>query len=247
MTKWRIFPLETYDGYTNMAFDEAILLDVINGGPPTIRLYMWKPRAISIGYNQKIETEIKIDECKNENIICVKRKTGGGAVFHGAQELTYSFVAPATMFSNLEESYRKICTPIIKALKSLKINVRIDNKNDLVHENRKISGNAQVREQGVILQHGTILWKPDYEGMSRYLDVSLDIEDIKAKVVGVADIKGVSLEELYNLILEGFVHGKEYNLGDIDKLRESINNLLAVKKTDSLDQGRELQWSCYFR
>ena len=247
MVKWRIFPLEAYDGYTNMAFDEAILDDVIKGGHPTIRFYKWKPSAISLGYNQKIENEIKLEECKNDNIIYVKRKTGGGTVFHGEEELTYCFVAPATMFSNLEESYRKICTPIIKALKSLKINVRIDNKNDLVHENRKISGNAQVREEGVILQHGTILWKPDYEGMQKYLDVNLSLDKIKEKVVGVADIRDVSLEEMYKCILEEFVHGKEYEIGDISHLRESITNILTIKKTESLEQGRELQWSCYFR
>ena len=43
------------DAFTNMAIDEAILQ---NCRVPTLRVYSWNPKAVSIGYNQNI---IKLD------------------------------------------------------------------------------------------------------------------------------------------------------------------------------------------
>jgi len=41
------------DGPTNMARDEAMLIEVGNkSAPPTLRLYQWSPPTISLGYFQ---------------------------------------------------------------------------------------------------------------------------------------------------------------------------------------------------
>ena len=57
------------DAYANMAIDEAILhyCEV-----PVLRVYAWKPQAITFGYNQKLE-EINLDKCKEFNIDVVRR------------------------------------------------------------------------------------------------------------------------------------------------------------------------------
>ena len=50
MADWRQLKLETYDPSMNMAIDEAILQNRIDGRVPnTLRLYRWKPSAVSIG------------------------------------------------------------------------------------------------------------------------------------------------------------------------------------------------------
>ena len=67
------------NAYENMAIDEVILSYC---KLPTLRVYGWKPAAISIGYNQDIENEINADYCKRNNIEIVRRLTGGKAVFH---------------------------------------------------------------------------------------------------------------------------------------------------------------------
>lgn len=250
MVKWRVFKLDSYDGYTNMDFDQAILEDVINGGSPTIRFSRWKPKGISLGYDQKAENIVDVEKCQKDNIVCVKRITGGGILFHGEEEIWYSFVAPATLFSNIEESYRKILTPIMKVIKSLNIDVKIGNENDLIVENRKISVNFQLREQGVILQHGNLLITPDLESMKKYIHTHLTLNQMKEKVIGVSELSDIKIEELYDKLIEEFMLGKDYEFGDYDLLKDRISEILAEKKTQDINDqdvsnGEESR-ICYF-
>ena len=64
----------------NMALDEA-LLDWHSEGeiPPIIRFYGWNPATLSIGYFQKAEKEIDMEEVKRQGLGFVRRPTGGRA------------------------------------------------------------------------------------------------------------------------------------------------------------------------
>ncbi|GAH10637.1 unnamed protein product, partial [marine sediment metagenome] len=60
--KWRLINSGYLDGYTNMAIDEAMFtLRATNDMPPTLRLYGWRPPAISVGYFQELEG-IKLED-----------------------------------------------------------------------------------------------------------------------------------------------------------------------------------------
>jgi len=245
MIRWRIIKLNSYDAYTNFAFDNAILEDVIKGGNPTIRFYKFDEITFSVGSNQN-QHLINKEICEKDNIRTIRRKTEGGVLFHGMDELHYSFIAPATIFSNVEESYRKILTPIIKVLKSLKIEVRIGNENDLVVDHRKISLNSQIKEEGVLFLQGKILFNPDIKNMQKYLENNLTLKEIKEKVVGVSEFSDISFEELYERILGEFLIGKEYNFSQAEELKKRILEILADKKTEDISQGEE-RYNSYFR
>ncbi len=62
-------------------------------GIPTLRLFRWKPWAISLGYNQNA-ADLDAARCAREGIDVVRRPTGGRAILH-AEELTYSVMIPA--------------------------------------------------------------------------------------------------------------------------------------------------------
>ena len=49
------------DCFTNMAIDEALAL---NSTIPILRIYQWKPEAISLGFNQNINKEVNLEYCK---------------------------------------------------------------------------------------------------------------------------------------------------------------------------------------
>lgn len=92
---WRVLPFQIDDGASNMAIDEAILrARAENKVPNTIRFYRWKPSTASIGRNQSLHTEIDVEAAKKHNVDVVRRISGGGAVFHDAEnEITYSVIA----------------------------------------------------------------------------------------------------------------------------------------------------------
>ena len=91
MTSWRLIDLGIYDGYMNMAIDEAILQARIEEKVPnTFRLYRWRPSCASIGKNQSMEHEVDTETCKKLGVDYVRRITGGGAVYHDyLGEITY--------------------------------------------------------------------------------------------------------------------------------------------------------------
>lgn len=197
MKNWRFISTETHSAVMNMALDEVCLNGIAAGKvPPTIRLYRWKPSAVSIGYFQSLKREVDIEKCKELGVDVVRRQTGGGAVYHDYEgELTYSVLAPVDFFpKNIIESYRVICGWIIDALNKLGIESEFIPINDIVTGGKKISGNAQTRRKGVLLQHGTILYKVDVKKMFSLLKIP--DEKMRDKMIAAVEERVTSLTAL---------------------------------------------------
>ncbi len=203
------FILHNYrNAYENMAIDEALLIK----GEPTVRIYKWKPSAISIGYFQSIEEEVNLEKCNRYGIDVVRRITGGGAVYHDEKgEITYSFICPEKYMPNILKSYEVICSCLAKGLKYIGLNARHAGINDVIVNGKKISGSAQTRRYGNILQHGTILLKVDIEKMFSLLKVSKEkisdkeIKSIKERVTSIErEIGKVNEKEVVEAIKKGF-------------------------------------------
>jgi lipoate---protein ligase len=186
----------------NMALDEVLMHELeansnsssnqiaVHLPSAILRIYGWKPAAVSIGYFQSMELEVQVNECKKRGIELVRRITGGGAVFHEA-ELTYSFITN-TFASDIMQSYILICNPVVEAVRKLGFDARFAPLNDIVIGNGvKVSGNAQTRRKNVLLQHGTILLDLNVEKMFSVLKVPSEkmkdkvIDDVKKRVVGI--------------------------------------------------------------
>ncbi len=173
----------------NMAVDEAVMLS----GKPTLRFYGWEPRAVSIGYFQGIGQEVDLEKCAQLGVDVVRRLTGGGAVYHD-QELTYSLIVPegsGLVARDVLESYGRICAPIVEGLKSLGLEAEFKPINDILVNGRKISGNAQTRRKGMVLQHGTILLDVDVEAMFSLLRVPS--EKLRGKMIKAAEERVTSV------------------------------------------------------
>lgn len=206
-----IFDQEPQNAYLNMATDYALLL---NCKTPTLRIYSWSPPAVSIGRFQSLKDEVDVAYCDKEGINYVRRITGGGAVFHD-QELTYSFCVPISndFFSpDLQESYRFICGAVIKGLAKTGIVAEYKPINDLIVNNKKISGCAQTRKNKIILQHGTVLLDLDIQKMFRVLKVSKEkisdkqITDVKKRVTSIKDEtkKQTAKNDIAHFLIMGF-------------------------------------------
>lgn len=122
MSTWRLIESGFADGATNMAVDEAIAAAVASGHqPPTLRLYGWRPPAVSLGYHQELDEGIDRDAVATRGYGIVRRPTGGRAILH-ADELTYSFCIRQDAIRgghSTMESYREISRGIIAGLELL--------------------------------------------------------------------------------------------------------------------------------
>jgi len=172
--KWRLLEIE-YPSRAglNLAIDEALLRQTAeNKGPPVVRF--WRNRnAVVIGYSQCVEAEVNLELCRVRGIDMVRRITGGGAVYHDLGNLNYSIVIgsnhPLVRRLDIQESYSVFLSGVIKCLRKFGINPVIDPPNSLLVQDRKISGNSQVRKKGTILHHGTILVNSDLNLLAEVL------------------------------------------------------------------------------
>ncbi len=226
-----------------MAIDEAILIAVSEKKVlPTLRFYRWNPSAISIGTFQSMNDEVDIEKCKAMGVDVIRRITGGGAVYHDAKgEVTYSISVPIghrLAPSDILESYRIICNGIVEGLKQFGIDAQFSPINDVTVGERKISGNAQTRRRGVLLQHGTILVDFDPETMFSLLKVPDEkMRDKKIKAVRrrVTSIKhelgrNVPLDEVAEVMLHAFEKALNIELVEDKLTKYELELVEKIKK-----------------
>ena len=201
----KIRVLET--GYNNAAFnmaiDEALIENI--GDVPILRIYGWSPGAVSIGYFQSIQEEVDLEKCSKIGVDVVRRLTGGGAVLHEL-ELTYSFITKQYP-QNIMESYSWICEAIVISINRLGFDASFIPLNDIVVKGKKVSGSAQTRRKGVLLQHGTVLLGVDVDKMFCVLKVPSEklkdkiIKDVKERVTSLS---GITFEEMASSLKSSF-------------------------------------------
>lgn len=163
------------DAFMSMAIDEAILrLNAEGRSPNTLRFWRWLPSAVSIGCFQSLEKEVDLGVAKKYGVDVVRRITGGGAVFHDHDgELTYSVVCQEKdVPKDIIESYRMICGGLVNGFENLGLKAEFRPLNDIQVGGKKISGSAQTRRWGSVLQHGTVLISPNIRTMFELLKVS---------------------------------------------------------------------------
>ena len=224
MKSWRLLRLETQDdSFLKMAKEEAIM-DALRAGqvPATLRFYAWSKPAVAIGYFQEVDKELDLSRCRADGVELFRRLTGGGAVYKfPTYELNYSFIIhedDLRVPKDIEASYKLICGAVMKGLARLGFVTTFKPINDILLDGKKISGNAQTRVDNVLLQHGTILLRPDIKKMFTYLKI--DDEKLREKkvahvsdlVTGLCETRQVSQVEVQDAITEGFrdVFGEEF-------------------------------------
>lgn len=173
----RIRESDFADGVRNMAVDSAVARAVGAGRQPaTLRLYGWNPYCLSLGYGQRMR-EADTEALRIRGWDLVRRPTGGKAILHG-DELTYSLCLPfdhPLACGDIVESYRRISVGLLRALAKLGLSATANPAHEcelnepagpvcfvqpshyeILFAGRKLIGSAQLRRQGVMLQHGTI-------------------------------------------------------------------------------------------
>ena len=241
---WRLVGFEYWDAYMNMAIDEAVSEAVGQGrSPPTIRFYGWSPSAVSIGCFQSIHDEVDLEECRRRGIDVVRRRTGGGAVYHDRDgEITYSVISPESMMdADINKAYRAICGWITRALGALGISATFVPINDIVVDGKKVSGSAQTRRGGMFLQHGTLLYGVDPSKMFSILKVGRtkisdkDIASVEARVTSISRLLSVPKDRVLNEMIRSFTEDKDCKHGrwtqeELDRARELASARYATRE-----------------
>ena len=202
-------------GYKHMAIDEALLfLRALRKSPDTLRLYVFRPSAITLGYFQSVSDSVNIDYAISNNIPVVRRITGGGSVYHDySGEVTYSIIIGEDEIpKGYPEAFEFLAMGVIEAARYLGVNAEFKPLNDGVIDGRKFSGSAQARKLGAVLQHGTVMYATNIDILAKSLKVpgiklsSKSVKSIKERVITLSEASGrdVVRDEVIRALIKGF-------------------------------------------
>jgi len=157
----------------NLALDEVLLDRAEQGlGGDALRLWESSVPFVVVGTAQKLEREVMARACREDSVPTMRRCTAGGCVLQGPGCLNFSLVltlAAHPEVRGLHPSYAYLLGRLAEVLGERGLDVRQQGICDLALNGKKVSGNAQRRRRNAILHHGTLLYRPDYEAMERYL------------------------------------------------------------------------------
>jgi len=231
--QWRLILDPPLSGQVNMDYDIELMEEVASGeSPPILRLYRWSPPAVSLGYFQDENEVVDLKACLDAGVDVVRRPTGGRAVLHD-QELTYSIIVPeAHPFINkggVMDAYRAISRGIITAFNLLDIVAVLtpEEQNraglapgscfdsstayEIQVNGKKVVGSAQLRRDGIILQHGAIIFSLPADLYRKVLkkdraySASSEMIELGQKAAGLHDLGyNVSFNRMTRALVKAF-------------------------------------------
>lgn len=163
--------------YFNLALEEYLLKEF---DEDCFMLWQNEP-CVVIGRNQNPLAEINQEFIKKNNIKVAKRLSGGGAVYHDLGNLNFTFIINDKQ--NDLRNYRKFTAPIIEVLSELGVKAELSERNDLLINGLKFSGNAQYKHKNRLLHHGTILFSSNLNNVRTALKADNSIKERWVKSV----------------------------------------------------------------
>jgi lipoate-protein ligase A len=155
---WRILDTGLADPYYVTAIDEALAISIgEHGGIETLHFYGRDPPAVSVGYFRKVDDDVNLEYCKNNDIKIVRRTSAGGTIYTDRDQLIFSLISRKPLGKNIEETFKNVCNGVIAALKGVGIDAEFKTPNDIIINGKKVSGSAQVKKKNTYLIHGTLI------------------------------------------------------------------------------------------
>ncbi len=184
-TRWRLLLAEPRSGAENMARDSALQARAARTGETVFSIYSWTRPTLSFGRHQPATGLYDIEKIRSANVDVVRRPTGGRAILHD-HEVTYSVTAPLREAASLRETYSRINRILLDGLGRLGVGVELASpseraavpsmrpcfetpgEGELVARGSKLVGSAQWRDEGALLQHGSILVEDDQSALPSF-------------------------------------------------------------------------------
>ena len=173
-----------------------------------VTLYLWRNRrTVVIGQNQNPYSEVNVEALEADGGFLMRRKTGGGAVYHDDGNLNFSFVVPKALYD-----HQRQFSVIQRAVESFGLHTELSGRNDILAEGRKFSGNAFSKGRVNDLHHGTLLISGDMSDLAHYLKPKPaklqkhGVASVRSRVVNLAELNpAITPESIAPRLKEAFL------------------------------------------
>ena len=153
--------------------------------------FMWQVEpTVIFGRNQLIDSEVNVDYCREHGIAFYRRRSGGGCVYADRDNIMFSYI---TRSDEVQTTFSAYTTAVAAMLRGLGLNATASNRNDVLIEGRKVSGNAFYHIPGRSIVHGTMLFDTDMEHMLHAITPSRDkltskgVQSVRSRITTLSE------------------------------------------------------------
>ena len=193
---------------------------------------------VMIGRHQVTTIEIDQSYVNEHDIKVVRRNSGGGAVYTDLGCYQFSFI---TDKKSHQDIFKGHVHHIVDAVNKLGLEAKFTGRNDILHQGRKFSGNAEFIHKDKMVIHGTILFGSDMNHLIGSLTpdkaklTKHAVTSVKSRVLNIGEILNVSQDELYDFIVNE-IKTSEVQVEDLDL--DQIQSYAQKFYTDDWNYGK---------
>ncbi|CAD6450274.1 b20a253f-497a-4685-9f55-bdb3defa68cb [Sclerotinia trifoliorum] len=249
INKSQIYISRTNDPFINLSIEHYLLQNT--PADSTVLFLYTNERCVVIGRNQNPWKEVNLSLLKKStigDISLVRRRSGGGTVFHDSGNVNYCVICPTSQFHR-----DKHAEMVVRALHNLGVDRAMVNvRHDIVLRPRgsgdggfrsfKVSGSAYKLTKERALHHGTcLLASPNIANIFKYLRspalrfiTARGVESVSSSVSN-ANVKNKAFEDA---VVEEF--GKMYDLHEPIIVGDNLKVVPEIAK--GIEELTSLDW-----
>lgn len=162
--------------------------------------FMWQVEpTVIFGRNQLMESEVNVEYCRQHGIAFYRRRSGGGCVYADRDNIMFSYI---TRSDEVKTTFSDYTSAVASMLRGLGLNASASDRNDVLIDGRKVSGNAFYHIPGRSIVHGTMLYGTNMEHMLNAITPSRE----KLSSKGVESVRShiTTLSEHLTMDIEAF-------------------------------------------
>ncbi len=174
--------------------------------------FMWQVEpTVIFGRNQLIASEVNVDYCREHGIAFYRRRSGGGCVYADKDNIMFSYI---TRSDEVQTTFSHYTSAVAEMLQGLGLNATASDRNDVLIDGRKVSGNAFYHIPGRSIVHGTMLYDTNMEHMlnaitpSREKLTSKGVESVRSHITTLREHLTMDIEDFKQHVRQTLCDGE---------------------------------------
>ena len=174
--------------------------------------FMWQVEpTVIFGRNQLIASEVNVDYCQEHGIAFYRRRSGGGCVYADRDNIMFSYI---TRSDEVQTTFSAYTSAVASMLCGLGLNATASDRNDVLIDGRKVSGNAFYHIPGRSIVHGTMLYGTNMEHMlnaitpSREKLTSKGVESVRSHITTLDEHLTMGIESFKQYVRQTLCNGE---------------------------------------
>lgn len=194
--KKHIFVTKETNIHFNLATEKYL---IENYEPDSTILFLWKNSpTVVIGRYQNPWEECRLSLMEEDGVRLARRCSGGGAVYQDLGNICFTIICPAQ-----EANKAKNFELVLNALEMMGVKATLSGRNDVLVDERKVSGSAFQTTHGRFCHHGTMLIStnllklPDYLTPNEHKLQSHGVKSVASRVANLTEFIPEATTDLF--------------------------------------------------